>query len=122
MTTLKEYKAMMEGATDAPWSISHRADTAVSSNNERGICSTGGYADNRRNPDELAKENKCNADFIAASRNIASDLIRVIELAEEKLAFISDGCLVPPDGGSPDIYDYMKAANEALSEIRKLRG
>ena len=114
MTTISEYKAMMEGATDAPWAISRRTDTAVSAQGERGICSTGGYADNRRNPDELAKENKCNADFIAASRNIAPSLIRVIELAESALNTCGHD-------GYEEHYNNDMVEN-ALSEIRKLRG
>lgn len=115
MTTLSEYKAMMEGATDAPWVISHRADTAVSANNERGICSTGGYADNTKDPDILYKENKANADFIAASRNIAPSLIRVIELAEEAL----ETCGVNRHGQEYHDWDKIK---QALYEIRKLKG
>jgi len=115
MTTIKEYEAMMEGTTDAPWSISHRADTAVSANNGRGICSTGGYADNTKDPDVLYKENKSNADFIAASRNIAPELIRVIELAEDGL--MNAQATLRHHG----LYDLDKV-ERALSEIRKLRG
>lgn len=33
----------------------------------------------------------------------------------EALEFIKNGCLVPPDGGSPSIDDYMKAAHRALT-------
>lgn len=32
----------------------------------------------------------------------------------EKLSFIEDGCLVPPDGGSPTIHDAMKTAKDII--------
>ncbi len=100
MTTLKEYKAIMEGATDAVNFIQAQSYKA------------------ERYQEPIDRQ----IEIIRAFISYQSELIRVIELAEEKLAFIADGCLVPPDGGSPDICDYMKAANEALSEIRKLKG
>ena len=100
MTTIKEYKAMMEGATDAPWygfnaSFSREKMIAFSviSNDESGA--------------NIATE--ADYDFVTASRNIAPSLIRVIELAEEALQYHATA----EDGN---------IAWNALSEIRKLRG
>lgn len=102
MTTLKEYKTMMEGATDAPWygfdaSFSREKMVAFSviSNDESGA----------------NKATRADYEFVVASRNIAPDLIRVIELAEEALLEIehSDECA-------------QIVATRALSEIRKLKG
>lgn len=56
---------------------------------------------------------KCNAQFIAASRNIAPELIRVMELMGDALLRIVD-----PAAGMRDLYH----AKQALSEYRKLRG
>ena len=113
MTTIKEYKAMIDGASEGHWFISRHSETGVTADNERGICSTGGYSDNTRDSGELAKENKSNAEFIAASRNIAPDLIRVIELAEEGLDYALSQM-------QPFCSD--EKVKQALSEIRKLRG
>ena len=110
MTTLKEYKAMMEGATDAPWSFSPQRGA-------NGHCFQAQVWDSKG--DSLAiiestafeKYATSDAKFIAASRNIAPELIRVIELAEEALLEIehSDECA-------------QIVATRALSEIRKLKG
>ena len=105
MTTLKEYKTMMEGATDAPWSYEpqeFRPDRVWKGAKQ--ICHVIGDSG----------ETQSNAQFIAASRNISPKLIRVIELAEEALC-----ARVDPD------YSFdedMLLARKALSEIRKLKG
>lgn len=96
MTTIKEYKAMMDYATAGPWLVT---------------CSTGGYADNRIDSGVLLAENTANASFIAASRNIAPDLIRVIELAEKALIAVNDKSHFVP-----------AKVQMALTEIKKLKG
>ena len=111
MTTLKEYKAMMEGATDAPWGVHKQNQKSYVGNNliiipehiNMVVCTIWAGHDD----DETASNGK----FIAASRNIAPKLIRVIELAEEALLEIehSDECA-------------QIVATRALSEIRKLKG
>lgn len=98
MTTIKEYKSLMEGATDAPWVL------------EKGVIKSG-------KQDFVSSFYHCkqapyNAAFVAASRSIAPELIRVIELAEEALKFYCRGRM------SGD----TEYAREALSEIRKLKG
>ena len=108
MTTLSEYKAMMEGATDAPWVVER--PTGNTTHIKRGginICRV-------RKPLHCWEEMENNADFIAASRNIAPELIRVIELAED--AF--ETCGVNRHG--QEYHDWDKVKN-ALSEIRKLK-
>lgn len=101
MTTLKEYKAMMEGATDAPWIQYANGNQVYGGVSETLISYAYG----------LGGLSSKNSAFIAASRNIAPDLIRVIELAEEALLEIehSDECA-------------QIVATRALSEIRKLKG
>lgn len=39
------------------------------------------------------------------------------EIMRKALKFIQSGCLVPPDGGSPDLMDAVKCAEEALNKI-----
>lgn len=92
MTTLKEYKAMMEGATPAPWSIDPRHISACELI-ERGVDPFILAAQwpkeewlqwELNGPDaNVGRGDYIGADcaFIAASRNIAPELIRVIELA-----------------------------------------
>jgi hypothetical protein len=41
--------------------------------------------------------------------------ITEIERLKGALAFIANGCLVPPDGGSPKLEDAVTAAKEALT-------
>ncbi len=109
MTTLSEYKAMMEGATDAPWVVER--PTGNTTHIKRGginICRV-------RKPLHCWEEMENNADFIAASRNIAPELIRVIELADIALSQVSTGAAVK----HPQIMDNVR---QALSEIRKLKG
>ncbi len=104
MTTLKEYKAMMEGATEGPWVIGEFQDTEML--NQISIKPSIGVAYGNK------KTAETNAKFIAASRNIAPELIRVIELAEEAIFQL----LKEHDNQSE------QWASEALSEIRKLKG
>ena len=117
MTTIKEYKAMMEGATDAPWLLKESTDKGVG---DYIRAETFGFV--CRMPDIWGTENgftenKHNARFIAASRNIAPELIRVLELAESALQDVF-GVVQPHDSA----YKELSLANEALSEIRKLKG
>jgi len=101
--TIKEYKALVEGATDAPWygfdaSFSREKMVAFSviSNDESGANIATG----------------ADYEFVIASRNIALSLIRVIELADDAIVQL----LKSHDNQSE------QWANEALSEIRKLKG
>lgn len=119
MTTLKEYKAIMDGATDAPWRV---YDKVCYTDNTRllgvgiklgsDICEV--HAEDVVST-RKAEECLSNAQFIAASRNIAPELIRVIELAEEALKV---GLKIRGDV-HPNNYEILI---QALSEIRKLRG
>lgn len=118
MTTLKEYKAMMEGATDAPWSYNDGSGSEdyVYCNDEVGsavACVAGKHF----NLSLILKEEdrKKNGYFIAASRNIAPEIIRVIELAESAL----ETCGVNRHGQEYHDWDKIK---QALYEIRKLKG
>lgn len=102
MTTIKEYKAMIEGATDGPWygfdaSFSREKMVAFSviSNDESGA----------------NKATRADYEFVMASRNIAPELIRVIELAEEAFLAVNDKS-----------YFVPAVVQKALSEIRKLKG
>lgn len=115
MTTLKEYKAMMEGVTDAPWGVTNHPNQKAYGENlivtpedtDMVVCTVWTCDED----DETASNGK----FIAASRNIAPELIRVIELAED--AF--ETCGVNRHG--QEYHDWDKVKN-ALSEIRKLKG
>lgn len=48
----------------------------------------------------------------------SADLGRVREL----LQFSANGCLVPPDGGSPTIQDHIDTAKEALRILDEVIG
>ncbi len=137
MTTLKEYKAMMEGATDAPW-YSHlqRIGTnkgpscfvmisqtyGLFGSEPHALCFDDGKTVVNLGTNKVWEENQGqkwpaeeNGKFIAASRNIAPELIRVIELAEEALVNAQATLRYYR------LYDLEKV-EKALSEIRKLKG
>lgn len=109
--TLKEYKAMMEGATDAPWGVTNHPNQKAYGGNlivtpkdtDMVVCTVWSCDED----DETASNGK----FISASRNIAPELIRVIELAEELTLEIQQKHHVDFDKVS-----YLR------EEIRKLRG
>lgn len=44
-----------------------------------------------------------------------------IEKLRDALEFIKSGCLVPPDGGSPDLMDAVNSAKEALANDDKAK-
>lgn len=58
--------------------------------------------------------------YQSALDKIAS-LEKMIELSEKALEFISSGCLVPPDGGSPKFEDAINSANEAREQIKQMK-
>lgn len=105
MTTLKEYKAMIKGATDA---------VAF-------VCRTLGWLEVvPPYGDKVDRTKECDKAIIECGKirdalNKQADLIRVIELAEE--AF--ETCGVNRHGQEYHDWDKIK---QALSEIRKLRG
>ena len=112
MTTLKEYKAMMDGATDAPWVAIYCGQSIYHKNaRNKKIC---GMPSKEGNTFE-DRTNLKNAKFIVASRNIAPELIRVIELAEDALVNAQATLRYYR------LYDLEKV-EKALSEIRKLKG
>lgn len=47
-------------------------------------------------------------------------MIEDLKQVRDELLFIADGCLVPPDGGSPDIYDAMASAKRARTTLEEL--
>ena len=100
MTTLKEYKAIMEGAMDALNAVLCAPD---------GKCCISGSDGDRKAVDEALEK------LSIAGGNLAPELIRVIELAED--AF--ETCGVNRHG--QEYHDWDKIKN-ALSEIRKLKG
>ena len=114
MVTLKELKELDANATSSPWEHSRHCETAIYAENDRGICSTGGYTDNRIDSCKLSEENLSNAQLISATRNALPDLIRVIESAEEALSYIDNNGYVAVGG--------MEIVKNTLSEIRKLKG
>lgn len=119
MTTLKEYKAMMDGATDAPWGVHKQNQKSYVGNNliiipdhiNMVVCTIWASHD--------GDETSSNGKFIAASRNIAPELIRVIELAEEALTLTARHNTNDTDKNQLAVF---KAAIDVLSEIRKLKG
>lgn len=127
MTTLKEYKEMMEGATPAPWGVHKQNQKSYVGNNliiipehiNMVVCTIwAGHED-----DETASNGK----FIAASRNIAPNLIRVIELAERKLKNIAvydlyDCSSVEDTDFQAQCKNMYEYAIDILNEIKLLKG
>ena len=104
MTTIKEYKAMIKGTTEGPWTYEPQEFTPECVwKGTKKICHVIGDSG----------ETESNAQFIAASRNIAPELIRVIELAEEALNYALSQ--MQPFCSNAKVTD-------ALSEIKKLKG
>ena len=106
MTITKEYEAMMEGAADAyptPWKL-----TKSSCGNYFLIKCKNGYPIPSTSFEKLDIQFKT-MERIAFLSNLAPELIRVIELAEEALQYCADW----HQGGD--------VVTEALSEIRKIR-
>ena len=103
MTTLKELKELDAKATSAPWSYIDEWSGIYDAPDIRGAQVR--IAEIVRTPDY-----KANADIITATRNALSNLIRVIELAEDALLYTD--AFIPND----------KRIKQALSEIRKLKG
>ena len=105
MTTLKEYKAMMEGATDALKVVKSTIADYGDDDPERSLDTEWG------NVDVKVKH----LDPIRATLELTPELIRVIELAEEALK----SCYFRDH----DEMDYdVNLVDNALSEIRKLKG
>lgn len=128
MTTLKEYKAMMEGATDA---------VAF-------VCRTLGWLEVvPPYGDKVDRTKECDKAIIECGKirdalNKQADLIRVIELADELLNDINDcptfvdQATVPKNGVEVNPQQVVlnmsislikyRAIEQTLSEIRKLKG
>lgn len=108
MTTLKELKELDAKATSAPWSYIDEWSGIYDAPDIRGAQVR--IAEIVRTPDY-----KANADIITATRNALSNLLRVIELAEDAL----NSCGVNEQG--QEYFDGI-IIQQALSEIRKLKG
>ncbi len=103
MTTLSEYKTMMEGATDALKAVKSTIADYGDDDPERSLDTEWG------NVDVKVKH----LEPIKATLELTPELIRVIELAEEKFEYILNNSYSALAIGQ---------AMEALSEIRKLKG
>ena len=58
--------------------------------------------------------------FIALAPAMAEALLeqhRQLQIAREALKHSAAGCLVPPDGGAPNVDDHINNAKQALSEM-----
>lgn len=116
MTTLSEYKAMMEGATDAPWKVLEvQGQEFISAKPYEGHPYFGCSSTIEVMSEDDYPTKSADVHFLSASRNIAPELIRVIELAEEALIV---GLKIRNDV-HPNDYSILE---KAISEIRKLRG
>jgi len=112
-----EYKKLAEAATAGPWGVeetrttlwlgvlrkdSHKVDDIV--------CSF----DVEDYNDEYTALQHANAQFIAASRYLAPELVRLVELAE--------GALRDIESRTVDGQSTHRIATEALAEIERVRG
>lgn len=118
MTTIKEYKEMMECATKGPWVVRpDKYDDWGVIKDKRGFIVANaknpdiGYCDFDKFRRDGTDPYQNNANFIAASRNIAPELMRVIELAEAALIAVNDKSHFVP-----------AKVQMALTEIKKLKG
>lgn len=113
MTTIKEYKAIMDGATDEPWEVIEGSHSAH-------CCFEYSIMSGKIDVCEMLYGGKKDADSIVASRNIVPELIRVIELAEEALESCGEEYYKKEDM-IVQVFDKIKIEN-AMLEIRKLKG
>lgn len=69
----------MSKHTPGPWEVNPRGQTNVyQAHTERGVATTGGYQNNRMDPEALWAENVANARLVAA----APDLLEVLQACE----------------------------------------
>ena len=66
--------------TPGPWFIDRRSETHVKGQEDRSVCSTGGYASNMpHDRDTYVEENIANARLIAAAPDLLAALQRITE-------------------------------------------
>lgn len=112
MTTIKELKELDAKATSAPWEVlSIHGDEFVSAIPYKDHPYFGCTTTIEVMSDEEYPTKSTDAKLIAATRNALPELIRVIELARVALQQVNDKSLCVP-----------AIVQEALAEIRKLRG
>jgi hypothetical protein len=120
MTTKHErLTALRNKITDLPWRISRLASTAVQSG-ERGICSTGGYADNTRPSEDVHEENDANANFIVSSCNELPALLALVRQQHEALEKAKNTLInIEWGDGVPNTYraNAQAAAKDCVVEI-----
>lgn len=119
MTTIKELKELEAKATSAPWTVEEIWAQECG-------C---GHAVKECKGTEYSEEFKVNNRLIETTRNALPELIRVIELAEDSFKEISTlrkraddivGMVDAPHEKA--LNKAVSKANEAISEIRKLKG
>lgn len=131
MINRTELRALCERATEGPWDVTTR-NSPWGGNKAYGTREITFILNRHKHPHltdymGITDEMGANAKLFQASRTAIPALLdrideleRVMGVMAEKLRFIQNGCLVPPDGGSPRIEDYMQSATESLQEHAKL--
>lgn len=100
--------------TAGPWLISTRAETHITTKEDRGICSTGGYSDSRVDSGFLCAQNIANAHLIAASPCMYEALRKLVALDDER-----DGLHENTDRIDGWAADYRLAVIEAKAALSK---
>ncbi len=108
----------MSKHTPGPWKVIYHFNVVSSKN--RGVATTGGYANNIEDSNALHAESVANAKLIAA----APDLLEALELALDALAF-HEGSLLDFDiqiGNDAPLEEYERARGihqKARAAIKK---
>lgn len=108
-------------ATNRPWKA-ERENTATHVHSEK-VKGADGYCIAITDLASTSKEASIggNAEYIVTSANSAETLAKAVKVLVDRLQFISQGCLVPPDGGSPKHpEDDIWSAREALAQAEAL--
>lgn len=99
--------------TPGPWTRGRYAETHIDAGAGRGICSTGGYQTNTKDPDAVAAENLANAYLIAAA---APDLYAALE------DMLSGWIYIREQHGDLSGVGWDRAQVAATAALAKARG
>ena len=113
---IKELEKVCEAATPGPWELSEDKGGFM------GIDSEALRADWVVSPcEDFERPAIHDATFISTfDPPTVARLLETVRIQAEALEFSKSGCLVPPDGGSPDVQDHINNASEALARVEKL--
>lgn len=106
---IKKYREIAEAATPGPWYLSDDQNSVhqhIYQGEFEEVCNV--------DSSDLDAYQKNSAFIATFSPETVLRLLDTIEKYEAALKHIKNGCLVPPDGGQPNLQDAIDTAREAL--------